>query len=238
MLITVSKIALAPMLLMQGKRVRLNTPRLPEPEGERSGVICGEKPALRVLICGDSAAAGVGVAAQHQALSGQLVAELQRRFPLRHIEWHLWAKNGDNSAVALTKLHLKAAQQFDVVVTSLGVNDVTGNVPTAQFRDCQQAIVQLLQEKFHASQIILTALPPMHLFPALPQPLRWFLGQQARRLTHELDTVAAVNHGCEVLDVSFPMDEDVIASDGFHPGSIGYKLWAQAIVRKIEDTHG
>lgn len=238
MLINLSKIVFAPILLMQGKRVRLNTPRLPEPTGERSGVICGEKPALRVLICGDSAAAGVGVAAQHEALSGQVVAALQRRFPLRHIEWQLWAKNGDNSAVALIKLHLQPAQQFDVVITSLGVNDVTGNVSATQFRRCQQAIVQLLQEKFHASQILLTALPPMHLFPALPQPLRWFLGQRARMLTRELDTVAAVNHGCEVLDVSFPMGENTIASDGFHPGLEGYRLWAQAAVRKIEDTHG
>ncbi|RUO19969.1 lipase [Aliidiomarina iranensis] len=238
MLISLYKFILAPWLLVQGKRVRSQTPRLPEPSGERSGVICGEKPPLRVLICGDSAAAGVGVETQSEALAGQLVAELQQRFPMRQIEWQLWAKNGDSTAVTLTKLHMKPAQYFDLVVTSLGVNDVTGQTSPAKFRRNQQALIQLLQEKFHAAQILLTALPPMHLFPALPQPLRWFLGQQARRLTRELDTVAAVNHACDVLDVSFPMHANVIASDGFHPGPVGYKLWAQAIVENIEDPHG
>ncbi|KAB0649370.1 SGNH/GDSL hydrolase family protein, partial [Burkholderia diffusa] len=53
--------ALGPLLLMQGRRVRRVTPRLAEAAGPRDGT-AGDGPPLRVLVLGDSAAAGVGVA--------------------------------------------------------------------------------------------------------------------------------------------------------------------------------
>ena len=68
----IAAIALGPLLLLQGRRVRRSVPRLPEPTGPRSGCV-GAGRSLRVLIAGDSAAAGVGSANQDQALSGQLI---------------------------------------------------------------------------------------------------------------------------------------------------------------------
>ncbi len=53
--------ALAPLLLWQGRHVRRVTPRLPEAAGPRAGTT-GHGPPLRLLVLGDSAAAGVGVA--------------------------------------------------------------------------------------------------------------------------------------------------------------------------------
>ncbi len=74
-------IALGPLLLLQGRHVRRVTPVLPEPPGPRQGR-SGAGPALRLLILGDSAAAGVGASTQGEALSGQLVQTLARRFDL------------------------------------------------------------------------------------------------------------------------------------------------------------
>ncbi|NIP82235.1 MAG: SGNH/GDSL hydrolase family protein, partial [Gemmatimonadetes bacterium] len=51
--------ALAPILVAQGLFVRWRTTRLPEPPGDREGVT-GAGPPLRLLVAGDSAAAGVG----------------------------------------------------------------------------------------------------------------------------------------------------------------------------------
>ena len=64
-------LALAPLLFAQGVYVRRVTPRLPEAPGERSGV-SGGGPALKLLILGDSAAAGVGASSQATALAGRL----------------------------------------------------------------------------------------------------------------------------------------------------------------------
>lgn len=74
-------VGLAPLLLAQGRFTRRVTPLLPEPVGPRRGKE-GRGPALRLLIAGDSAAAGVGVASQASALSGCLVRELAPAFEL------------------------------------------------------------------------------------------------------------------------------------------------------------
>src|SRR5674476_203075 len=81
-------ISLAPLLILQGLYVRRVTPKLPEPLGKRSGVH-GTGPPLRLLILGDSAAAGVGVSTQSQALSGQLVTLLGAEF---QVFWKLIAQ--------------------------------------------------------------------------------------------------------------------------------------------------
>src|SRR5689334_20066239 len=70
-----ASIALVPLLALQGRRVRRVTPRLPEPPGPRAG-LAGDGPPLRLLILGDSSAAGVGAPSQDEALSGRLVSEL------------------------------------------------------------------------------------------------------------------------------------------------------------------
>ena len=95
-----------PLLLWQGKRVRKLALHLPEAAGPRSGVSGdAQLPPLRLLICGDSAAAGVGVTLQDDALSGQLVSLLA---PHYRVQWQLEAQTGLDSAgvrvVAWTRL--------------------------------------------------------------------------------------------------------------------------------------
>lgn len=114
-------IALSPLLILQALYVRILTPRLLEPQGERSGTQ-GSGPVLRLLILGDSAAAGVGVATQNQALSGQLVSELEDDFL---VVWKLVAKTGHKAEDVLAQLEMLTPEPYDVVVTSIGVNDVT-----------------------------------------------------------------------------------------------------------------
>ena len=54
-----AKLMLSPLLVAQALLTRARLPRLPEPDGERHGVV-GEGAPLRLLILGDSSAAGVG----------------------------------------------------------------------------------------------------------------------------------------------------------------------------------
>jgi hypothetical protein len=74
--LTAAMLALAPILLCQGKYVRRVTPKLPEADGPRFGEAGVGKP-LRLLVLGDSAAAGVGVNTQQEALAGHLVKGLE-----------------------------------------------------------------------------------------------------------------------------------------------------------------
>lgn len=83
-------LTLGPLLLLQGRRVRKTIPLLPEPPGERCGVQ-GRGPLLRLLLLGDSAAAGVGAGHQDAALVGNLVRELSESFG---VDWVLQAQTG------------------------------------------------------------------------------------------------------------------------------------------------
>lgn len=223
MLPTLVSIVLAPLLLAQGLYVRRVTPRLPEAAGERSGKL-GSGPPLRLLIVGDSAAAGVGVATQDAALSGQLAMRLAET---RQIEWRLWAKNGYNARDVLALLEQNGAEAFDAVLTSVGVNDITGLTGESRWLAQQTAIWRLLQEKYRAKRIFVTGLPPMHRFTALPQPLRWLLGRRARQFNRALAGATAGHPVCVMIDVDFPLRPEYLASDGFHPGPPAYAHWAE-----------
>ena len=112
---------LGPILWLQGRHVRRVTPRLPEPPGLRNGTT-GQGPLLRLLIAGDSAAAGVGASSQDDALCGKLVSRLSQHC---NVEWRLVAVNGLDSPGLLGLLEETPEHRYDVVVLSIGVNDVT-----------------------------------------------------------------------------------------------------------------
>jgi len=222
---------LSPLLLLQGAYVRKVTPRLPEASGARAGE-AGTGPALRLLILGDSAAAGVGVETQQQALTGQLVERLADGLRLR---WKLWAANGRTSARCIALLEERAAETFDAAVISLGVNDVTGGVHLADWLAQQARIRAVLRAKFGVRRIVLTAVPPMQHFRALPQPLRWALGERARCFNQALARSVSDEADVRVLAVAFPPDGDYLAADGFHPNAAAYARWAEEAERLIRE---
>lgn len=223
-------VALGPLLLLQGRYVRRVTPKLPEPSGERQGVV-GNGPMLRLLILGDSAAAGVGVATQDEALCGQLVTALAGDFRVR---WRVLAKTGLTTPETLQMLDSTPREPYDVVLTSLGVNDVTGNRSPADWLQHKSRLVQLLQREYAARLVLLSGLPPMHLFPALPQPLRWYLGAQARRYNQALDMLVQASAGCRRVSPQLPeLTPAMMARDGFHPGVEFYRLWGQHVAQII-----
>lgn len=223
-------ILLAPVLLPQGLWVRARTPQLPEPDGKRSGQ-AGSGPPLSILIVGDSAAAGVGASHQDEALLGQL---LRRLTPAHRVSFDLRATTGHRTADAIERVQAMAPAQFDVAVTSLGVNDVTSLVGRAEFRKGQAQLRDLLRSKFGVRRLLVSGLPPMHGFPALPQPLRSHLGSRATQFNNDLKTDVAQDAAARFIDVRFTENTSLMASDGFHPGSAVYSEWADRIAKLVD----
>lgn len=219
---TLAKILLGPLLLMQGIYTRKVTPRLPEAEGARQGM-AGSGVALRLLIVGDSAAAGVGVSTQDEALSGQLVSQLANDY---HVSWTLWARSGLDSQALLGLLEDSVPEAFDVALVSIGVNDVTSTLAADEWVARQHRLIGLLREKYAVKQIVLSPLPPMHLFPALPQPLRWYLGLRASAFNTCLAELAERSDHCTLLATRLAPVNGSMARDGFHPGPAIYSQWA------------
>lgn len=88
-----AKFALGPVLLPQAHWLRRTALRLPEAPGPRQGVEGQGEPKLRVLVVGDSSAAGVGMADQAHALALPLARELALREG-RAVGWQLVARSG------------------------------------------------------------------------------------------------------------------------------------------------
>lgn len=222
-------VLLAPLLIAQGLWTRRRTLRLPEAEGPRTGCV-GNGPLLRVLILGDSAAAGVGVASQADALAGRLVHCLSGDF---RIDWRLEATTGHKTKDALLRLAQIEPQPFDAVIVSLGVNDVTGLSSVASWRSGQRDLREQLSRRFATPLIVCCGLPPMHAFPALPQPLRWILGRRARRFDAALRADIAEDPAVHFFSLPFTGDISVIAVDGFHPGPEVYRQWAAGVAEML-----
>lgn len=221
---TVSMIALGPLLLAQGRYTRRVTPKLPEAQGERTG-ISGSGPELRLLILGDSAAAGVGVDTQAAALAGQVVGRLSASF---QVHWKLLAQSGFDSRQIIALAGNMPQERFDAVLVSAGVNDVTGGISGRDWCAAQSRLIELLRQKFGARHIILSRIPRMQRFPALPQPLRWFLGHRAERFNRLLQSQIQRYPECSLLDLGDTPFEGMMAADGFHPGPSIYSLWADS----------
>ena len=215
-------IGLAPVIVPQGIWTNLRVPTLPEPLGAREGSV-GIGPPLKLLVVGDSAAAGVGVSHQDEALLGQVVSRLSGR---HRVEFGLHAKTGYTSADILRHLDEMAPRDYDVALTSLGVNDVLALTGCGTWLERQARLRRLLREKFGVRLLVLSGLPPVHSFPALPQPLRWHLGSRATEFNEALASDIAADRDTHLVNLRFSADASMMASDGFHPGAPIYAEWA------------
>ncbi|MCO4799897.1 MAG: SGNH/GDSL hydrolase family protein [Colwelliaceae bacterium] len=226
---------LIPLLLIQAIWTRKNIVRLSEPKGSRTGTL-GAGNQLKLLIIGDSSAAGVGVNKQEKALAGQLSLSLSSHLS---VNWQLIAKNGFTSTNILNELEKLPIQDFDFILVSVGVNDVTHLTRSRHWINNLEQMISLINSKFSAPKIIFSSLPPMHLFSGIPQPLRWCLGERAKKL-NTLMSIVARNNNCSILAVEIPFSDKYLADDNFHPSHHAYQLWAdqaeQLIIQSIKDT--
>jgi len=226
---TLILMALAPVLLWQGRQVRRSTLRLPEAAGSRHGCL-GQGQPLRLLVLGDSAAAGVGVVSQDQALVGQLTAQLSTDY---QVSWQLLARSGLTSQQLLNTLDSLCGQQYDCVVLSIGVNDVTAGTSDTLWLAQLQLLRDRLSTEFKVQHIIISAIPPMQHFVALPWPLNDYLGRRARRLNRLTEQMADSCSDLTFLSVDLGVSPQMLAADGFHPSELAYSVWAEHLAIQI-----
>ncbi|WP_028955992.1 SGNH/GDSL hydrolase family protein [Sulfitobacter sp. 20_GPM-1509m] len=223
-------LALLPVLAAQGLWVRARVPRLPEADGPRRGRLGSGAP-LRVLILGDSSAAGVGVAMQDDALSGQLAARLGST---REVTWDLRARSGATTAQVLAEVQSAAdLGRFDVAVVGLGVNDCKNGVPLARWVAQSCTLYDLLRTKCGVRLICASALPPMGDLPALPRPLSTVMA--ARAAVFDAALIGMVDQMPDLRRVrpDIAITAQVMAADGFHPGPLVYAAWAEAVAAEV-----
>jgi lysophospholipase L1-like esterase len=228
------KLVLSPLLVAQAVVTRRRAPLLPEAAGPRAGRLGGRGAALRVLIAGDSSAAGVGVAHQDQSFAGYFTRSLH---PLigRPLWWTLCARSGLTTKQVHALLQADRPAAADVAVVITGVNDVIEQLPSQRAVLHRAALADWLLAERLATHVVFAPLPPIHQFPLLPQPLRRVMGDDARRHNDALATWAQTRVDVSCAPIPLTLSPDTMASDGFHPGEPVYRVCGEALAGFVAD---
>ena len=224
---------LLPVAAVQGLWLRRTAIRLPEATGARSG-ISGHGERLQLLAMGDSIIAGVGTGIMERSLPVQF-ADALAKARHRSVHWQIEGANGaDISDLQRNIGQLKPGQKADVILISIGVNNVTGLSSTRYWRCQVSQLVLKLRAHWPKAKIIFAGLPPMGRFPLPPQPLRFTLGLRATTL----DSIAAgiISRQAGMLyiptDIN-PLEQD-FCEDGFHPSAESCGNWARELAQRFE----
>lgn len=244
--------AQAPLLLPQGRRLRRETPRLPdaplpwsgtaEPGGRASTSTAepgglgptgdggaASRP-LHLLVLGDSTAAGVGVDHADLGLGGRLAEALAARTG-RPVVWRAAGANGATSR-DLVRHDLKHALEgpTDLVFLTIGANDALALRSARVFR---RDVRRIIDRTFHAhpdAALLMSSLPAFFRFTLLPEPLRSSLYRHSQSLEAAARALIGATPRAHMSPPPPPYTEGFFASDDFHPSAIGYKDWADFAV--------
>lgn len=222
-----SLLPLLPIIVIQAKQVKANTPRLPCAQGNIHKK--SKKTNISLLHLGESTVAGVGVPYLNQGLTQAIVNQLSMQNSL--IDWQIQAQNGAKLS-QLNQLDIPV-QNPDLLIITLGVNDSTGLTSCAEWRKQLHLCTQRFAGK--NTQIFFTQIPNMSEFPSLPAPLSWFLGLRSRLLDDELKKQCSLSHW-HYVKTSLPIKAKWMANDGYHPNAEGYQRWGKEIGQAISKT--
>ncbi len=194
----------------------------------------GRSPPRRLVVVGDSAAAGHGLPAADASLArlvGRgLVAADGRATTVRCV-----AVDGATTAEVLTT-QLAAASDAEVVLIGIGVNDA---VRPARSIPAAATVLDELVRGVRAraagdARIVLLSCPDLSVAPGLPWLLRPAVGRRCRALASAQERVAADLGVAVVRADRTVLSDDLFGPDGFHPGPVGHELLAQQVLQRLE----
>jgi len=225
----------APRILPQVRALNRSVPRLPDAAPPWQGTEPGPDP-LRLLVLGDSTAAGVGAATQDEALPGHLARAL-RRHTGRGVEWRAVGQNGATTRDILQRYLGEAiAEPADLVFLTIGANDAIHARSTAVFRRDLTRILRRLTAAMPESLVLMSALPIFGRFQVFPEPLRTTLFRHSRNLERVARGVVALDRRWMISrNDPPPYAADFFSTDDFHPSSNGYRDWADWAVDEAWD---
>lgn len=216
--------------------VRKTAPRFSDAAGPRigcAGAPGGSGSKRRLVAVGDSIIAGVGAATLDEALVGRLASTLADRLETA-LSWQAIGRTGTTSEHLLATLPAELPDHpADFVLLNVGVNDLTRITTTRRFLANVRKLYDLLRSRYPEALVAVNGLPPLGLFPLLPQPLRAVLGLRAAIFNRELARAVAAMPGAVFVPVEFDAAPDSFADDGFHPSAASYGLFAEHVADAI-----
>lgn len=221
-----------PVYVWQGLGVRRRTHRMPPPRNAGDYAFDGKGEPLRLLVIGDSSAAGVGVETIEKSFAWRLphyIAERSGRPANVRIA-------GMNSA---TSAHIRdhvvpniEPRDFDYIALNIGTNDAKNFHSGRRFCADFGTLIYALKARFPGAAIIWSGVLDLEHVPALPAPLNRVLGVRSRLIDHN-GRVLCRERGVLAPDPEWRVVEENFSEDGFHASAAGYDEWASNLADYI-----
>ncbi len=210
-----------PFLIPQALYVRKTAPRFAPAGGPAEGSVGGGRQA-RLLAIGDSIIAGVGATELSRALVGQTAAALSASRNCS-VAWRALGVSGFDSTRVLEQLVPELpVGEFDYIIVSVGVNDITGLTSIRAWRRNLSLLLRKLRAHSPKAAIAVAGMPPLHGFPLLPQPLRATFGMRGSVFDGIAREVVDGHPDTLHVPVDFETDPEKFAPDGYHPSEESY----------------
>jgi len=223
---------LFPFVLPQAINVRNNAPRFPGASGPKEGTI-GEGAPLNLLAVGDSIIAGVGAKDLSRALVGQTAAWLADRLGCR-IDWAARGSIGADSNKVLRRLASQLpGPAADIIILSVGVNDVTGLTRVSRWQRNLTDLLTALHRHSPGAIIAVAGIPPLKGFPLLPQPLRALFGLRGKTFDMAARKMVSQYPWAVYVPLDFDPTPDKFSADGYHPSEESYRMFGQMMADRI-----
>lgn len=188
---------------------------------------------IRLLAIGDSIIAGVGATKLSMALVGQTATVLARTLNCR-VSWQALGRSGYDSTKLLERVVPSLPKDvFDYVIVSIGVNDITGLTPIRTWRRNLATLLDALERHSPDALIAVAGIPPLHVFPLLPQPLRAALGMRGRVFEVASRSVLNSYERSSLVPLNFEPHPSKFAPDGYHPSEESYAEFAEHIAERL-----
>jgi lysophospholipase L1-like esterase len=196
----------------------------------------GDGEPIRLLVLGDSSAAGLGVATALETpavlLAAGLSAVAERPVALTNA-----AVSGARSSDLAAQLDSVKPIAADVMVCMIGANDVTGRVPPAEAVRALSETVSRLRTA--GAEVVVGTCPDLGTIEPIAQPLRMLARRWSRQMA-AAQTVAVVEAGGRTVslgDILGPefaaRPGELFSSDRFHPSAAGYAAAAAVILPSV-----
>jgi lysophospholipase L1-like esterase len=194
-------------------------------------------PPVRLVLLGDSTAAGVGAIRPAETVGRQIATLLARRRYQVHISSAAVA--GSRTGDLGPQVSRALLGGPDIAIILVGSADVL-RLSRLDWvaADLGDAVVRLRQA---GVQTVVGTCPDLGAAPAFAQPLRALVGMRGRQLA-AVQALAAHGAGAIAVDLAaatgrvFRADRGAFSEDGFHPSADGYRLWAEALAPAIAPT--
>ncbi|MEV6924693.1 SGNH/GDSL hydrolase family protein [Dactylosporangium sp. NPDC051485] len=226
------------LVLGQALLARKTIPTVVGPPPRADGVYGAHFPGelVRLVVLGDSSAAGYGAERPSETFAASVAAGLAEQLR-RPVRMRCLAVVGSESKGLAPQVEVALRQQPDIAVICIGGNDVTHRVSVHTAVGNLVSAVRALRGA--GVEVVVGTCPDLGTIRPIQPPLRWLARRWSRQMA-TAQTIAVVEAGGRTVSLGdllgelfYAEPDRMFSFDRFHPSGAGYLAAARAVLPTV-----